>query len=50
MKLRVAAGVQNVFVLTKYSGVDPEVSGVAGIDGTIWPRPRIFSLRLNLNF
>lgn len=50
IKMRVAAGVQNVFVLTKYSGVDPEVSGVAGIDGTIWPRPRIFSLRLNLNF
>ncbi|MBR2423774.1 MAG: TonB-dependent receptor [Tidjanibacter sp.] len=50
IKCRVAAGVQNVFVLTKYSGVDPEVSGVAGIDGTIWPRPRIFSLRLNLNF
>lgn len=50
VELRIAAGVQNVFVLTKYSGVDPEVSGVAGIDGTIWPRPRIFSLRLNLNF
>jgi iron complex outermembrane receptor protein len=50
MKLRVAAGVQNVFVLTKYSGVDPEVSGVAGIDGTIWPRPRIYSVRLNLSF
>ncbi len=50
MKLRVAAGVQNVFVITKYSGVDPEVSGVSGIDGAVWPRPRIFSLRLNLNF
>ena len=50
MKLRVAAGVQNVFVLTKYSGVDPEVSGVSGIDGAVWPRPRIVSLRLNLNF
>ena len=50
MKLRVAAGVQNVFVLTKYSGVDPEVSSVSGIDGAVWPRPRIFSLRLNLNF
>ena len=50
MKLRVAAGVQNVFVLTKYSGVDPEVSGVAGIDGTIWPRPRTYSVRLNLSF
>ena len=50
LDLRLAAGVQNVFVLTKYSGVDPEVSGVAGIDGTIWPRPRIYSVRLSLNF
>lgn len=50
VNLRIAAGVQNVFVITKYSGVDPEVTGEAGIDGTIWPRPRIFSLRVNLNF
>ncbi|MBQ8366674.1 MAG: TonB-dependent receptor [Alistipes sp.] len=50
LDLRIAAGVQNVFVITKYSGVDPEISGVEGIDGTIWPRPRIYSLRLNLNF
>ena len=50
LDLRLATGVQNVFVLTKYSGVDPEVSGVAGIDGTIWPRPRIYSVRLSLNF
>ena len=50
VNLRVAAGVQNVFVITKYSGLDPEVSSDLGIDGTIWPRPRIFSLRLNLNF
>ena len=50
LNIRVAAGVQNVFVITKYSGVDPEVSGVTGIDGTIWPRPRIYSLRVNLNF
>ena len=50
MKLRVAAGVQNVFVLTKYTGVDPEVSSLTGVDGTIWPRPRTYSVRLNLNF
>ena len=50
LNIRVAAGVQNVFVITKYSGVDPEVSGVTGIDGAIWPRPRIYSLRVNLNF
>ncbi|MBE6195622.1 MAG: TonB-dependent receptor [Rikenellaceae bacterium] len=50
LKIRVAAGVQNVFVITKYSGVDPEVSSSTGIDGTIWPRPRIYSLRVNVNF
>lgn len=48
--IRLAAGVQNVFVITKYSGVDPEVSSAQGIDGTFWPRPRIYSLRVNVNF
>ncbi len=50
LKIRVAAGVQNVFVITNYSGVDPEVTAANGIDGTIWPRPRTYSLRLNVNF
>lgn len=49
-KIRIAAGVQNVFVITNYSGVDPEIPGESGIDSTIWPRPRIYSLRLNVNF
>ena len=35
--LRVFASMQNVFVLTKYTGMDPEVSG--GIDNNIYPRP-----------
>ena len=35
--MRVAFGVQNVFVITDYSGVDPEIPGVNGIDGSIWP-------------
>ena len=48
--MRVAFGVQNVFVITDYSGVDPEIPGVNGIDGSIWPRPRTYSLRLNVNF
>ena len=47
---RVAASVQNVFVLTKYSGMDPEASGVSGIDSSMWPRPRIYSLRVAVNF
>lgn len=40
--------VNNVFVVTKYTGLDPELSG--GIDGTIYPRPRVFALGLNLGF
>ena len=48
--VRVAFGVQNVFVLTGYSGMDPEVIAENGIDNTIWPRPRTWSLRLNVNF
>lgn len=48
--IRLAFGVQNVFVLTGYSGMDPEVVAENGIDNTIWPRPRTYSLRLNVNF
>jgi TonB-linked SusC/RagA family outer membrane protein len=45
--LRANFSVQNVFVITKYTGIDPEVS--SGIDNNNYPRPRIFSLGLNLN-
>lgn len=48
--IRVAVGMQNVFILTGYSGMDPEVISENGIDNTIWPRPRTWSLRLNVNF
>ena len=48
--LRLAVGVQNVFVITNYSGIDPEINNVNGIDGSMWPRPRTYSLRLNVNF
>ena len=48
--IRIAASCQNVFVLTKYSGIDPEVNSTDGVDRTFWPRPRTFSLRLNVNF
>ncbi|HVF81471.1 MAG TPA: TonB-dependent receptor [Flavisolibacter sp.] len=46
--LRASLGVQNVFVITKYKGLDPEVNG--GIDNNIYPRPRIVSLGVNLDF
>jgi iron complex outermembrane receptor protein len=46
--LRFGASVQNVFTITKYRGLDPEVSG--GIDNNFYPRPRNFVLSVNLNF
>ncbi|MDN3659259.1 SusC/RagA family TonB-linked outer membrane protein [Ferruginibacter paludis] len=50
VSLRVNASVQNVFVITKYSGLDPENSDPHGVDNNIYPRPRIFSLGCNLDF
>ncbi len=48
--LRVTANVQNVLVITKYSGLDPEVSSTSGIDNNIYPRPRMVSVGVNLDF
>lgn len=46
--LKVNAMVQNVFCITKYSGVDPEVPN--GIDMSFYPRPRIYSIGIGLDF
>lgn len=46
--LGVNLSVQNVFVLTKYSGLDPEV--YSGIDNNIYSKPRSFLFGLNVNF
>ena len=48
--IRLAVGMQNVFIITGYSGMDPEVISENGIDGTVWPRPRTWSFRMNINF
>ncbi len=58
--LRVYVNGQNLFVITKYSGLDPEVSTTAsdflnsiptaGIDYTSFPKPRTFTLGLNATF
>jgi hypothetical protein len=60
--LGLSFAVQNVFVITNYKGIDPEIisiptpstTGVAqptvGIDQTIYPRPRTFTVGLNLGF
>lgn len=48
MNLALNFSVQNVFTITNYDGIDPEIAG--GIDNNFYPNPRIFSLGLNLNF
>jgi iron complex outermembrane receptor protein len=51
-RLRVYGSVSNVFVLTGYSGPEPEIgetSGV-GIDNDVFPRTRTFTGGLNLQF
>lgn len=46
--LRLSANVQNVLVITKYTGLDPEING--GIDNNFYPRPRTFVFGVNLDF
>ena len=48
--LRVAASVQNVLTITKYTGLDPELTAIDGVDTNIVPRPRLYTIRLNINF
>jgi len=48
VKARLSFTVQNVFTITKYNGLDPEVDG--GIDNNFYPRPRVFVLGVNLTF
>jgi iron complex outermembrane receptor protein len=58
VSLRLSANVQNAFVITKYTGLDPEVVSApsattpsfAGIDNNFYPRPRIFSFGVNVGF
>ena len=40
--------IQNVFTITKYSGIDPEI--YLGVDQNFYPRPRIYSLGIGLTF
>lgn len=47
--LRLAFICENVATISKYSGFDPEVS-INGIDSSLYPIPRTFSVGLNINF
>jgi TonB-dependent starch-binding outer membrane protein SusC len=61
-KLRFYGTGQNIFVITNYTGLDPEVSSspatsgllnglpTAGIDYGAYPRPRTFTIGLNVSF
>ena len=48
--IRVAGSIQNVATLTKYRGLDPELQGVDGVDNNMFPRPRLYTIRVNINF
>jgi iron complex outermembrane receptor protein len=48
VNLRLSGIVQNVFTVTKYSGIDPEING--GIDNNFYPRPTIYSISANIDF
>lgn len=47
--IRLWAGMQNVFTITNYSGLDPELAS-NGIDNTNYPRPRTFLIGANVKF
>ena len=50
--LRIYASVSNLFTITKYSGLNPDVSGIDNIDigGNMIPFTRTFTLGLNASF
>ncbi|MFT4095148.1 MAG: SusC/RagA family TonB-linked outer membrane protein [Niabella sp.] len=48
INLTLSANVQNVFTVTKYTGLNPEVYN--GVDYQFYPVPRVYTLGLNLNF
>jgi len=57
LKARLSLTVQNAFIITKYKGIDPEltagtITGTTnpGIDNNIYPRPRTILLGVNLTF
>ncbi len=46
--LQANATIQNAFVITNYSGIDPEIPG--GIDNNFYPFPTIYSFGVNFGF
>lgn len=50
LRLRLFGAVQNPFVITKYKGLDPEVTYAKGIDNSVYPRPITASLGIVATF
>ncbi len=48
VKARIYATMQNVFTITDYQGLDPEING--GIENDFYPRPKVVLVGLSLNF
>ena len=48
LNVRLAATCNNAFVITNYEGLDPEVYN--GIDNNLYPRSRVWSFGVNLQF
>jgi len=48
MTPRLSFSVQNVFTITNYEGIDPEVSG--GMDHNFYPRPRTFMIGIGFTY
>ena len=46
--LNIYGTVQNIYTITGYDGLDPEI--FQGIDGNFYPRPRTYTLGIKLNF
>lgn len=46
--LRLYGSINNAFLITKYSGQDPEV--FSGIDNNFYPRPRVYTFGLSFDF
>ncbi|MFT4202848.1 MAG: SusC/RagA family TonB-linked outer membrane protein [Chitinophagaceae bacterium] len=50
IQLSLSGTVQNVFTITKYKGLDPESNPFNGIDYTLYPRPRTYSVTVGVKF
>ncbi len=46
--LKIYASVNNPFIISKYSGQDPE--NFSGIDTNFYPRPTVYNIGINLDF